>query len=148
MPRFLMVALAALSLHIPMAARADDAAEIEAVAAAMETLNSAFTAEDSETIKALMTPDHTAIAWMYDGAVGVDQQIALFPDVAYSTYDETKPEISLIADGVALINYGISLDGSFRGQPLPKHVYVSQVWVNHDGKWLQRAYQETAIGDQ
>jgi hypothetical protein len=147
MLRLLMVVLAAVSLTVA-AARADDAAETAAVAAAMDTLNKAFEDEDTAKIRALMTADHTAIAWMYDGAATVDEQIALFPDIEYSTYDTTMPAFSLIADGAAMANYEISLGGTFRGDPLPSRVYVTQIWVKHDGQWLQRAYQETVIGDR
>lgn len=146
MLKFLVAALAAFSL-LASAARADDAADTRDLAAAMETLNAAFTAEDEAAIRAMMTPDHTAVARMYDGAATIDQQFALFPDVEYSTYDETAAEISLLTDTVAIVNYRISLKGTFRGEPLPSRLYVTQVWVKQDGKWLQRAYQETAIGD-
>jgi ketosteroid isomerase-like protein len=149
MRQIAMAALTALSVtQLAAPARADDAAEIPAVKAAMTTLDTAYEKEDEATIRSLVTSDHLAIAPIYGGSATVSEQVALFPDIHYSAYRATAPRIDLLDPQTALANYQISLEGTFRGNPLASPVFVTEIWVKRDGKWLQQLYQETPIGDR
>jgi hypothetical protein len=75
MLRFLLVPLVALSLHLPVAGQADEAREIAAVKAAIDSLDQAFISGDASAIKALVTPEHIAIGPTYDGPVSIDEQL-------------------------------------------------------------------------
>lgn len=144
MMRVLMMALTfALALGTVSATRADDASELAAVRAAMQTLDAAFEKEDEATIRSLVTPDHVAIAPVYGGSATVEEQFALFPDIRYSGYDATDPTIAFLDPQTAITSYQVSLKGTFRGNPLPSPVFITEIWVKQDGKWLQRLYQET-----
>ena len=122
---------------------ADDASELAAVRTVMQTLDTAFEREDEATIRSLVTPDHVAIAPVYGGSATVDEQFALFPDIRYSGYDATQPTIAFLDPQTVIANYQVSLDGTFRGKTLPSPVFVTEIWVKQDDKWLQRLYQET-----
>ena len=138
-----VVLTAALALGAVSATRADDASELAAVGAAMQTLDTAFEKEDEAMIRSLVTADHVAIAPVYGGSATVEEQFALFPDIRYSAYDATEPTIAFLDAQTAIGNYQVSLKGTFRGNPLPSPVFITELWVKQDGKWLQRLYQET-----
>jgi ketosteroid isomerase-like protein len=123
--------------------RADDGSELAAVRAAMQALDAAFENQDEATILSLVTPDHVAIAPVYGGSATVEEQFALFPAISYSAYDATEPAVAFLDPQTVITNYRISLKGTFRGNPLPSPVFVTEIWVKQDGKWLQRLYQET-----
>ncbi len=91
-----------------------------------------------------MTPDHVAIAPVYGGSATVEEQFALFPDFSYSAYRlSTEPSVAFLDPQTAITSYQVSLKGTFRGNPLPSPVFITEIWVKQDGKWLQRLYQET-----
>ncbi len=48
-----------------------------------------------------------------------------------------------IAPTVVLLTYKANQVGTDHGKPLPLAMYVSSVWVNRDGKWLNVLAQDT-----
>lgn len=149
MLRFLLVPLVAVSLQLPVPVRSDEASEITAVKAAMDSLNEAFRSEDAAAIKARVTPEHIAIGPTYDGPVLIDEQIAFFDRIVLTEWIRTtEPEITLLSDTVAMSAFGISIEGTMDGEPLHTRAYATQIWVKRDGKWLQQLYQETALEER
>lgn len=115
------------------------------LATAIEALSKAFEERDSDSIRAMMTPDHVAVSPGYGRAYSVDEQIATLPELDYKVFDSSGRTISLLGEDAALITERSTIEGSFKGEPLARHVFISEVWVRQDGKWLQRLYQETAV---
>lgn len=146
--KFILAPLAAISLLVSVATHAGEASDIEAVKSAMSDLNQAFVQEDWAAIRALATPDHIAAGPVYDGSVSIDEQIAMFPRISLSEYVPTDPTVILLADTVAMSNFEIAIVGTFDGSPLHKRAFVTEIWVKRAGRWLQRAYLETAIVDR
>jgi ketosteroid isomerase-like protein len=147
--RFLLIPLVALALQLSAAGHADEASEIAAVKAAMETLDEAFRSKDVAAIKAHMTSDHVAIGPTYDGPVLIDEQFGYFDRIVLHEWIRTtEPEVTLLSDAVAMTAFGISIDGTMDGEPLHARAYATQIWVKRDGKWLQHLYQETALEER
>lgn len=138
-----IVLTAALALGAASTTRADEASELATVRTAMQTLDTAFEKEDEATIRSLVTPDHIAIAPVYGGSATVDEQFALFSDISYSVYDASERAVMFLDPQTVITNHQVSLKGTFRGNSLPSPVFVTEIWVKQDGKWLQRLYQET-----
>jgi|GEM_PF-5544224 len=125
-------------------ARAGDTAEIEA---SMEALAKAFETHDVDRIRSLMTPDHIAINSGDDHPVPIDEQMAELSKLRYSVIEFGEPTVSMIDTATALVIVEMIIEASLDGVPQPGKLIVSQIWVNRDGEWLQRLYQETAVGD-
>lgn len=149
MPRFLMVPLVALSFLISASGEADEASEIAAVKAAIESLDEAFRSEDAAAIKAHMTSDHVAIGPAYDGPVLIDEQFGFLDRIVLIEWSRTtEPDVVLLSDTVAMSTFAISIEGTMDGEPLHTHAYGTQIWVKRDGEWLQQLYQETALEER
>jgi Domain of unknown function (DUF4440) len=148
MLRFFLLPLIALSLQVPIAGEAEEASEIAALQAAMDSLGQAFISEDVTAIKALVTPDHIAIGPTYDGPVLIDEQIALFERIALNEWVPTGRDITFLSDTVAMTTFGLSIDGAMDNEPLHSRAYVTEIWVMRDGKWLQQLSQETALEER
>lgn len=146
--RRLVLALMVISpLQLFEGAWAGDSNDIEALEAAMTELSQAFVDEDVAAIKAHMTPDHVAIGPTYDGPVSIDEQIAVFPRITLTKWIPTQTNIVMLADTVAMSSFALSITGTIDGRPLHERAFATEIWVKHNGKWLQRLYQETAIGE-
>ncbi len=126
-------------------ARAGDADTIAEVNRAAEALDAAFERQDVEAVKQLMTPDHIAVTPYYPGPQTVDEQIASLPELNYAQTIVGDVDVSLVGDGAALRTFRAKLKGSFKGVPLARHAFVTQLMVKHDGAWRERFYQVTAI---
>lgn len=124
------------------AADAETIAEIDKAAAA---LDEAFEQQDLENVKKLMTPDHIAVTPYYSGPQNVDEQLASLPDLKYAQEITGDVDVSLIGDDAALRTFKAKLKGSFKGKPIARHVFVTQLMVKRDGAWLERFYQVTAL---
>jgi hypothetical protein len=146
MKRLLALAAALAVLVLAAGPRAASAAGADpALLAAMDQLNKAFETEDRAAIERLVTPDHKAVGPIYPGAVDLARQFALFPEVHYSATLVSGPMVEMLSPDAALVNLELAIDGSFRGQALPKRSYVTAIWVRVGGRWLQKLYQETAV---
>ena len=126
-------------------ASAGDAATIEEIKRAASVLDQAFTQQDVALINSMVTSDHLATTPYYGKSVDIAEQIETLDDFKARLFDVTNEKVDLLGDGAALIMFEKSYEGTFKGVPLPKRVFVSSLWEKSDGKWLQRLYQETAI---
>lgn len=144
MVRTLIAAMAALWLSMAPAAAADEAAK-QQIAEAISALIEAFETRDADRIRAMMTSDHVAISPNYGRPYSVDEQIETLPQLDFNVTGVGERQISMVGDDAALVTQRVSVEGSFRGRPLPADIFVSQLWVREDGRWLQRLYQETAV---
>jgi len=124
---------------------ADDAATIEQIKQSASVLDQAFTQQDAALIESMVTSDHLATTPYYRKSLDVAEQIETLDDFKARLFDVTDEKVDLLGDGAALIMFEKSYEGTFKGAPLPKRVFVSSLWEKIDGKWLQRLYQETAI---
>ncbi len=135
----------ALTVTTMLPAFADEATDIAAIKAGVTALGEAFVKRDADSIRAMMTPDHLAVAFVYKGPLTVDEEIASLPDLKMEIYDAIPPTVSLLGPDAALVTGEQSYRGTFQGNPLPERVFMSEVWVRVDGKWMQKFYQETVM---
>ena len=127
------------------AAWAGDTEPIEAIDQAAAKLDRAFEQQDAATIKQLMTPDHVAVTPYYDGPQSIDDQIASLPDLKYGQTNLGEVDVSLLGPGLAQRSFSAELDGTFKGKPIPRQVFVSELWVKGEGGWQEKFYQVTAM---
>ncbi len=145
MARLVLAAMAALWIWV-VPATASDATDRQQIIAAINDLIEAFETRDADGIKAMMTSDHVAISPNYGRPYSVDEQIATLGELEFDVVDFGERTISMIDDNVALVTQRSTVKGRFRGEDLPREIFVSQLWVREGGRWLQRLYQETAVG--
>jgi ketosteroid isomerase-like protein len=140
---------AVLSLMIVAASglgEARAAAEtVTAIHASSDALDDAFEKSDVASIKALMTPDHITVTPYYDGPQSVDDQIASLPEPDWKQTIVGDVAVAFLAPDVAMRTFTAGLKGSFKGKPLPKQVYATEILVQRDGKWVERFYQVTTL---
>lgn len=134
--------MSAVTAFAAAPANAGDLADLKAARAKLET---AFVDQDAAAIRSLMTSDHVAATYAYGGVLDLDAQIASIGDLKVAFSDVSAPMITLFDAEGAYVTYETSLDGTYRGKPLPHRVFVSEIWVKTDGRWLEKAYQETVI---
>lgn len=53
--------------------------------------------------------------------------------------------ITLLGPDAGLRMFTADLDGTFKGESIPKRVFVTSVMVRRDGRWLETFYQVTAL---
>jgi ketosteroid isomerase-like protein len=139
---FSLMILAAIGF---VEARASDAETIAAINEAAAALDKAFEKQDVETVKKLMTPDHVAVTPYYDGVQTVADQIVSLPDLKYGQTVIGEVTVELLDSDAALRTFAAKLEGSFKGRSIPRRVFVSEIWVKHDGTWQEKFYQVTAL---
>jgi uncharacterized protein (TIGR02246 family) len=137
--------LAAALALAALPAFADEAADIAAIEAQRAALGQAYEDGDADAIRGLMTPDQRSVTFVYDGPQTVDEQIATLKDLKVEVYDAIPPKVEMLGPDAALVTTEQSYRGTYKGNPLPGRVFVGEVWVRADGKWLQKFYQETII---
>jgi uncharacterized protein (TIGR02246 family) len=136
---------AAMAIAAASAASADETADIAAIEAQRTALGKAYEAGDAAALRALMTPDQRSVAFVYDGAQTVDEQVAALKELDVEVYDAIPPTVEMLGPDAALVTYEQSYRGTYKGNPLPGRVFIGEVWVKTDGAWLQKFYQETVI---
>lgn len=136
------VAVLALLAMPAIPALADEMADLRAARAALEK---AFVDQDADAILSLMTPDHIAVTPTFGRVVDRESQAAAVSDLKVTFHDISEPQITIFGGEGAYVSYEETLKGSFRGEPLPGRVFATELWVKSDGKWLEKAYQETEI---
>lgn len=141
-----VVSILFVSALVAFAARAGDAEEIDAINKAAAGLDAAFAKDDVGTVKQMMTPGHIAVTPYYDGPQSVADQAASLPDPQYGQTIVGDVSVALLGADTALRSFTAELNGSFKGRPLPRRVFVSAIWVKQDGAWVERFYQVTALG--
>jgi ketosteroid isomerase-like protein len=135
-------------LFVPVGGFTVNASEAEtfaAINASSNELDKAFANRDVEAIKLLMTPDHVSVTPYYDGPQSVADQIASLPELDFEQTIMGKPSIVLLSANVALRTFIADLNGSFKGKPLPARVFVSEILVKRDGRWIERFFQMTTL---
>jgi Domain of unknown function (DUF4440) len=143
--RFVFLAVfAACSLHV-LSAAADEAATVAQLQAAALELDKAYANQDMSTIKRMISSDSLSVAARYGGSASLAEQTKTFGELKRTNLDYTPIDVTLLGADVALVTFEKSYAGTYEGKALPPRVFVGEVWLKRDGKWLQRYYQETAI---
>jgi hypothetical protein len=114
-------------------AYAGDAETTAAVVAASATLDNAFERQDAEIIKSLTTPEHVAVTPYYGRPQSVDEQIASLSELKYVQTKVGDDKITLLGPDAGLRMFTADLDGTFKGEPIPKRVFVTSVMVRLTG---------------
>jgi hypothetical protein len=141
----MFLSLSVLAATALLEARAGDAEIITEVNKAAAALDQAFAEQNVEEVKKLMSPDHIAVTPYYPEPQGVDGQIASLADLKFEQEIAGEVAVSLIGDEAALRTFKAKQRGSFKGRPIPKHVFVSQLMIKQDGAWVEHFYQVTAL---
>ena len=126
-------------------ADADDATVGSTVKAAFAALDDAFARQDGDAIRRATTPDHVAITPYYGAPKSVAEQIALLPDLKLKETPLSEVEVTLFGADAAAITLTAKNVGTFKGRPLPSPVFVTAIYVKHNGQWLERLYQSTVL---
>jgi len=141
----IIVAAGAAILIQALPASADDASVAAEIKAAMYKLNDAFAAQDVNTIESMVTADHIGVSSYYGRPFDTEEQIDTINDFKAEYFDFTDPVVTVLGPDAAQITFENSFRGTFEDKPLPPRVFVSEIWLKQDGKWLQQLYQETPI---
>ena len=142
--RALLVLAAGLMLALAPA-KADDSAAVAQVEAAADDLNAAFQRQDWNYVKAHITADHLSVFPAWGAPKSFAANLDLLPDLKMKQTPLTEPKVTLLAPDVAMRTLTVALEGDFRGKKLPGKVYMTQILVKRDGKWLEKFYQATEI---
>jgi ketosteroid isomerase-like protein len=121
--------------------REDMAKEVER---AVRTLQTAFDKGDVDTVRGLMTDDHTTVL-PYARFHDREDQLKLLSEFRFSEYKIEGLKVKAITGDVALVTYRAMIRGTFKWREVPSSVAVGEVWVKRDGKWMQSLYQETPL---
>jgi hypothetical protein len=113
--------------------------------AASAALDNAFERQDAEIIKSLTTPEHVAVTPYYGRPQSVDEQIASLSELKYVQTKIGDDKITLLGPDAGLRMFTADLDGTFKGERIPKRMFVTSVMVRRDGRWLETFYQVTAL---
>ena len=73
------------------------------------------------------------------------RQIAALRDLKVEVYDAIPPTIAFLGPDAAQATYEQSYRGTFKDNPLPGRVFISEIWVRDGGAWRQKFYQETMM---
>jgi hypothetical protein len=117
-----------------------------AIISAGTAIDEAFANNDKEAIRALLIPGHISVTPYYDGPQSVEDQIASVSD--FADYTQTivgEPSLQMLSSDVGVKSFIADLTGSFKGTPLPARVFVGQIMVKRDGKWIGGFYQVTTL---
>ena len=136
---------AMILVALPVGSWAGEVETVEAIDNAAGMLDEAFEKQDAAAIKALTTPDHLAVTPYYQEPRTVEQQIVSLPDLKYDQTNLSEPAVTMLGPDAAMRRFTARLDGSYQGKPLTGPVYVTQIMVMRDGKWLEGFYQVTAL---
>jgi ketosteroid isomerase-like protein len=149
MIRNMFAAVALLALVHSGSASADTADDnaVLALKQAADALDIAFENQDPKAITELMTADHVAVTPYYAAAFAVDRLLGTLDHLTYTITATETTGVSLIGPETALVTQRKSYEGTFEGRPMPARVYATALWVRQDGHWLEKLYQETAIGE-
>jgi Domain of unknown function (DUF4440) len=134
-----------LSAAGAFAVRADEAELVEAVNKSATALDRAFEKDDAAAAKALMTSDHISVAPYYGAPQSVADQLASLSDLTYEQSVLGDVSVTMLGPDVALRRFSAELEGTFKGRKVPRRVFVSAVWVKHDGARAEKFYQVTAL---
>lgn len=140
----LMAVVLCLASGMPNA-HADDDATLSAVIAAFNAIDAAFGRKDTEALESMMTADHLAIAPYYDGPKDVAGTLDTLDDLKTKETPVSKMTVTMLGPEAAMITFVATMDGSFKGAPLPARGFVTAIMVRRDGRWLEKQYQLTGL---
>ena len=61
------------------------------------------------------------------------------------SYEFSNFKVTMIDKNTALATYRVLQDGVCAGQPMPKNVIASSIYVKRKGKWMAMFHQESAV---
>ena len=114
---------------------------------AMQSLNDAFAKGDAAAIRRLTADEHVAITPYYGGPLPKAEQLKNLGDLKVPDYKAGEIKVTVLTKDAALVTYPLTQKGTYKGKPVAVRNFVSAVWVNRDGKWLEASYQETPLGE-
>ena len=116
------------------------------VATAVHAVQTAFNKGDVDTLKRLMTEDHVTIL-TYAHFSNAADQLKNLSDWKFTAYKIDGLKVKVLTADVALVSYQAAIQGTYQGKEVPSPVWVGEVWVRRDGRWVEASYQETpAVG--
>ena len=114
---------------------------------AMQSLNDAFARGDAAAIGRLTSDEHVAITPYYGGLLSKADQLKNLGDLKVPDYKAGEIKVTLLTKDAALVTYPLTQKGTYKGKAVAAKNYVSAVWINRDGKWLEASYQETPLSE-
>jgi len=122
----------------------DVAKDVERAVHAVQT---AFNKGDVATLQTLMTEDHVTVL-TYAQFSNAPSQLKVLSDFKFSTYRIDDLVVKPLSDDAALVTYRATIKGTYKGRVVPSPVFVTEMWVKRDGKWVEAAYVETPVHQQ
>lgn len=141
--RYLLVAMLSCSFFSPSAIAEESEADAELLKA-VATLDEAFSKRDKETIRSMTDPMHISISPSYQFFTQ-EAQLKALPELKLTFFKASPKIIVHPTPRTALIRYEASIEGTFEGKTLAKHVQILESWVKKKGKWIETSYQETPL---
>jgi hypothetical protein len=117
----------------------DVAAEVKRAKQAVQT---AFNKGDADAVRKWLIPDHVTLL-TYARFTNTADQMKVLSHWKFSEYKITGLKVKPLTKDVALVTFRATIKGTYAGKAVPSPVYVGEVWVKRNGKWLQASYQET-----
>ncbi len=111
--------------------------------AAKVELDKAFVECDVSKIRQMMTTDHIAVIANHGSPLAADELLANLAAYDLTSFEIADVAVTTLAPDVALVNYDVRQSGTYNGMPLPAKAFVSEIWLERDGEWLQRLFQST-----
>jgi ketosteroid isomerase-like protein len=125
-------------------AKEDVAKDVERAKQAVQT---AFNKGDADAVRKLLTEDHITLL-SYARFSNAADQLKVLSHWKFSEYQIDDLAVKPLTGDVAQVTYRATIKGTYAGKVVPSPVYVGEVWVKRDGKWLQASYQETLQGSK
>jgi ketosteroid isomerase-like protein len=122
-----------------------DEGAVKEIQQAMQNLNEAFAKGDAAAIRRLVADEHVAITPYYGGPIPKAEQLKGLGALKVPDYKAGEIKVTLLTKDAALVTFAMTQTGTYKGKPVAPRNYVSAVWVNRDGKWLEASYQETPL---
>ena len=85
--------------------------------------------------------DLTGVGLKHKAAIVADVDLA---DVTHYEMRDFKAE--RITDDVALVHFFASFSGTAEGQPIEVKMFIGEVLVKREGRWLVRWFQNSPVG--
>lgn len=112
---------------------------------AIDEIGAAFARQDFDEIKGFFAPDHLVVT-TYTGVSPVSEYLPdAIKNLDIKSAKIEDPQLVKLGPGVYMRTYYVENEGTFHGKALPQRVFATQIWVQRDGKWVQRLYQETPL---
>jgi hypothetical protein len=97
--------------------------------------------KDKTAAASLMAEDFVDVG--ESGVVNRTKVLETFGQATINSFTLDQMQAVALAPTVVLVTYKATAQGSAQGHPLPSPTYVSSVWVNRGGHWLNVLYHDT-----